>query len=488
MALLRTISSVLILVLTVLLSLGVAEILDGKAMYESYIRQSDSNDPSYDPDNALLYLVDSAQTNYPPAMERLIPLLLFGEGLPQNIEIAVKYAIDLAALGNAVGNSFMGFFYASGLGVPMDQTKALVHYHLAAVENDMYAHLALGYRYTVGLSVEMDMEKAEKHYSRVAGYVVRDMIETGGHITEVIYLSDHEQSIRARQGTSNDELVGYYVYSAEKGDLDSQIALGRLYLTGGSEVPRDYHKAYRYLKMAADQGSPQGMAGLGQLHEKVDGLGTPPDNLAALARFRTAAESSHSIALYALAVMYHQGTGIVPDRRLTLNWFRTLCERGQWIRHLEKGHMLYKEEDFSRALVHYLYVAETGSEMAQANAAFILDMDVETVIPSEYRYQYAMIYWQRSAKQGNGQSQTKIGDYYYYGRGAPVDYSLAFTSYRTAASANFHQALFDLGFMHETGTGVPQDFPLAQRYYDQSMAYHASAVVPVYVMLARMRV
>lgn len=39
--------------------------------------------------------------------------------------------------------------------------------------------------------------------------------------------------------------------------------------------------------------------------------------------------------------------------------------------------------------------------------------------------------------------------------------------------------MFNLGWMHEYGVGIPQDLHLAKRYYDMSMETSADAVWPV---------
>jgi TPR repeat protein len=48
-----------------------------------------------------------------------------------------------------------------------------------------------------------------------------------------------------------------------------------------------------------------------------------------------------------------------------------------------------------------------------------------------------------------------------------------------AAEARVAQAMFNLGWMHEHGVGIPQDLHLAKRYYDMSVETSADAIWPV---------
>jgi hypothetical protein len=50
-----------------------------------------------------------------------------------------------------------------------------------------------------------------------------------------------------------------------------------------------------------------------------------------------------------------------------------VAERGKWNMMLEDAHVLFHENKLDKALVRYLYLAETGFELAINNAAFVLD-------------------------------------------------------------------------------------------------------------------
>lgn len=76
-----------------------------------------------------------------------------------------------------------------------------------------------------------------------------------------------------------------------------------------------------------------------------------------------------------------------------------------------------------------------------------------------------------------------MGDAFFYGSGVPQDWRRAAALYSEAYGERSAEAMFNLGFMHEFGAGVPGDTLLARRFYD--MAAHTSKDAALAVALAR---
>lgn len=72
----------------------------------------------------------------------------------------------------------------------------------------------------------------------------------------------------------------------------------------------------------------------------------------------------------------------------------------------------------------------------------------------------ALAYWTRSAAQDNVDALVKMGDYFYAGLGTEdglPQLEKAAGCYQSAATTKFSaMAMWALGWMHETGKGVPQ--------------------------------
>src|SRR5579862_4451181 len=101
----------------------------------------------------------------------------------------------------------------------------------------------------------------------------------------------------------------------------------------------------------------------------------------------------------------------------------------------------------------------------------------------------ALVYWTRSARQANIDSLVKMGDWYLYGYGLPSpDPAKAAACYQAAVESMSALGMWNLGWCHENGIGVEQDFHLAKRYYDLAAMANAEAALPVALSLIKLRI
>lgn len=74
--------------------------------------------------------------------------------------------------------------------------------------------------------------------------------------------------------------------------------------------------------------------------------------------------------------------------------------------------------------------------------------------------QDALMYWTRSAAQGDVDAMVKLGDFYYHGWGidepATLRYEKAAGYYQAAIDSHSAIAMWNVGWMYENGIGVPQ--------------------------------
>jgi SEL1 protein len=69
------------------------------------------------------------------------------------------------------------------------------------------------------------------------------------------------------------EVLQYYQYSADRGNVEAQTAVGTLLNVGTHGVVRDHTTAAHYLQRAADAGNAEAMAHLGHMYGS--GMGVP---------------------------------------------------------------------------------------------------------------------------------------------------------------------------------------------------------------------
>ncbi|KAH7416365.1 hypothetical protein KP509_14G087900 [Ceratopteris richardii] len=349
-----------------------------------------------------------------------------------------------ARKGNAKAMSQVGYFYYSGLrGVRRDDAKALEWFLKAIEKGELDAMEFVGEIYAKGHGVERNYTKALEWF---------------------------KAALRNER------------FSAYNG-------IGYLYVKGFGVEKRNYTMARDFFKRAADNNDPDGHYNLGVLYLKGKGV---EKNLEAASKcFVVAANARHPKAYYQLAKLFQKGLGVKKDLAIATHLYKTVAEGGPWGSLMRWALSSYLKGEIGKALLLYSRAAELGYEIAQSNAAWILEKYQE----DEYclgesgfcktgeRYRRAHTFWWHASEQGNDDAALLIGDAYYYGRGTERDLERAASAYNHARLQQNAQAYFNLGYMHEHGEGLPLDFHLAKRYYDEAVRADPSAALPVYLAL-----
>ncbi|KAL3913630.1 MAG: hypothetical protein SGILL_006412 [Bacillariaceae sp.] len=287
-----------------------------------------------------------------------------------------------------------------------------------------------------------------------------------------------------------------------------------------------------------------------------------------------AAGKGHVQAKHRLGMIYAEGVRLQTSM-MKYESIKKDCKKAramfQWVvegaspsraKRLKKAYKEYIAGNLEVSLRNYLAAAETGSNTAQVNAAFLLEQGVCLGLSPSDCAKASVRLWKAAAERGNAEACLRVGDFYYYGRlrgkqlpagpfawiqyllyperYLPVlldDWSGKFrtivqeylneennedvepSSDESAASpstcdavsedgvclnenafagddehedleesdlqmaAHYYQeaverhqsarANFNLGFMHQFGLGLKQDFPLAKRHYDLAVSGNA---------------
>ncbi|OOF95415.1 hypothetical protein ASPCADRAFT_207892 [Aspergillus carbonarius ITEM 5010] len=279
------------------------------------------------------------------------------------------------------------------------------------------------------------------------------------------------------------------------GDALCQHELGLMYLHGYG-VTQDAFRAASHFKAAAEQDFPAAETRLGALFLDQGDVPT------ATRYFELAARWGWMEAFYYLAELSNNGVGRKRHCGMAASYYKMVAERAEAIHSsFGEANTAYENGDKERALIPAMMAAEQGYEHAQSNVAFLLDeqrslLALDTIVPATKKTRpallrnaaLALIYWTRSAKQANIDSLLKMGDYYLTGMGIAQDAEKASTCYHTAAEVHYSaQAYWNLGWMHENGVAVDQDFHMAKRYYDLALETSSEAYLPVKLSLLKLR-
>ncbi|KAK2768329.1 ERAD-associated protein [Arachnomyces sp. PD_36] len=282
------------------------------------------------------------------------------------------------------------------------------------------------------------------------------------------------------------------------GDPLCQYQIGLMYLHGYG-VEQDAFKAATYFSAASEQDFPAAQTRLGALFLDQGDVPT------ATRYFELAARYGWMEAFYYLAEIFDVGIGKERHCGMATAYYKMVAEKAEDIHSsFIEANDAYEGGDKETALIDSMMAAEQGYENAQSNVAFLLDeqrsvLPLDSILPWVNKKAQqsssllrnaalALIYWTRSAKQSNVDSLVKMGDYYLRGLGTEIDVDKASTCYQSAAEGQHSaQAYWNLGWMHENGIAVEQDFHMAKRYYDLALETTQEAYLPVKLSLIKLR-
>uniref|UniRef100_A0A671NEP4 Protein sel-1 homolog 1-like n=1 Tax=Sinocyclocheilus anshuiensis TaxID=1608454 RepID=A0A671NEP4_9TELE len=317
-------------------------------------------------------LLKVAEMGHAKAMEKVAYAMLFGDYLPQSIPQAKEIFEKLALEGSPKAQTALGFLYAAGLGVNSSQAKALVYYTFGALGGNLVAHMILGYRYWGGVGVPQSCESALTHYRLVANHVASDVSLTGGSAVQRIRLLDEVENPGSSSGMLEEDLIQYYQFLAEKGDVQAQVGLGQLHLHGGRGVEQNHQRAYEYFNQAANAGNTHAMAFLGKMYSEGSEY-VPQNNDTALHYFKKAADLGNPVGQSGLGMAYLYGRGVPVNNDLALKYFQKAAEQGWVDGQLQLGTMYYNgigvKRDYKQALKFFNLASQAGHILAFYNLA-----------------------------------------------------------------------------------------------------------------------
>lgn len=278
-----------------------------------------------------------------------------------------------------------------------------------------------------------------------------------------------------------------------------------LHILGVGDVPKDQGKALQYFKASAEQNYSPAQVAIAKMYLEQNEI------IIATKYFELAARQGHVEAFYFLAELNYKGIGREKHCGTAAAYYKIVAERVE-VLHSTLGEALtaWNEGRFTDAMVGYMMAAEQGYECGQANVAYLIDqcilLDGNWLTPAQSKGRQfilkflnkprnfeadnvALKYWTRSARQANIDSLVKMGDWYLYGYGiSSPDPGKAAACYQAAIESMSAMGMWNLGWCHENGVGVEQDFHLAKRYYDMAASTNTEAALPVALSLIKLRI
>lgn len=433
--------------------------------------------------------------------------------------VAISYFFFSAMAGNLDSQIVLGYRHLYGLGVPKDCDTALYYYKMAADRLELELEVAPPIVENIRLSDENAINQRASQ-AEIMEYYRYSATKVSAAQMAVAY--SYMYGIRGME-QNPDIAQELFMRAVEAGDEEGYGAIGKMYAEGVGTQP-NYAKAHEYLEQGIEFDDPLSHYGMGYLykhgyHLKQDlkkafyhfnesatlgnaygvyqlalmymqGKAVPQNYKLASTYMSQSATAGLVVAMYQLGVMHSKGHGVEKSCPVAVKYFKASVERAPWTSVLDSAFKAYANGDYASSLLLHEEVAERGMEIAQANSAVLYDhgLGILELCPidqdvSLWRHRKALKWWKWSADQGNIEGYVKVGDYYYYGMGTEPQMDKSVRMYRKAADALNAQANFNLGYMHEMGKGLPQDYYLAKRYYDSAKDIDSGAYIPVMMAL-----
>ena len=166
-----------------------------------------------------------------------------------DIATAYRLLAEQARAGNAEAQVNLGYLYARGQGVAVNQITAFRLYEMSAAQGDSEGMNALGYKYQYGTGVAPDIAMAVHWYCKA--------VEAGNAraMNNLALLLDAGAGVPRDLDQARD----LWRQSAASGHTSAMANLGFSYLKG-TVGEKERAEALRWLKRAADGGQPKAQA------------------------------------------------------------------------------------------------------------------------------------------------------------------------------------------------------------------------------------
>lgn len=273
------------------------------------------------------------------------------------------------------------------------------------------------------------------------------------------------------EGVEKDETIAaqYYEVSAEYGDKDAALHLGKLYFHGIAGSRPNMRKAKRNLEKASDAGSGEAAELLGRIYDE-GGLGRV-NAKKAFEYYLLAAERNVSNAMLMTGLFYAQGLSVSKDLTAAEMWIRKGVGAG------DPDGKATLRTFLSNGAVEYA-TGEAGlvddeKAMAMAEEAEALgNREAFLTLGEVYRTRdrrrdhgiRAFQCFTRAATHGSAEARSALGFCYESGMGTEADIGKAVSCYEEAAQKGVPFAMARLGYAYEMGEGVEKDEQKAMQW------------------------
>lgn len=445
---------------------------------------------------------DAAADGEPQAMRHLGQWYSWGELLPEDGALALKWMQKAADADDLVALRTLGTWYLEGMYVAEDEDKAYACMLAAAEGGDSFAKLYLAKFYRNGWGTPVDAQKAVKWLQEASD---EGELEATALLAEWYLEGDFIPKDSAKA-------FALCKVGAEAGDADCACALGEAYLFGEGTAA-NFAQGKEWLEAAAEGGSVRAMHRLSVAYDGGE-HGFPKDPEQAFRwLLMNCQNSDDKLGSYLLAIRYLEGDGTSENPEEAFYWLDKSVELGCHValldlaefyakgcgtpRNPEKARACLAEarslgvedvDSTEAALARYLAQGEAGADpdnLDQQHAYAVNHIRLET--------EKCLAMLENAAEKGHAPSRYYLYTLYSTGRDRKGDAAIIPINQENArywlekSAANFDRwAVLQLSGNYNKGTeGYPKNDEMAFYWKNQMLEHNPNdSVMQVLVGLA----
>lgn len=309
----------------------------------------------------------------------------------------------LAEHGSATSEYYLGLQYHRGWGVAKDDAQAAIWLRKAAQQRNALAQNELGSMYRYGWGVPADADKARAWYRKAAEQGLAAAQNNLADMLGTFVSSRHE-----------DAGIVWLRRAAAQGDPIYQLKLGKRYGVSGASREQLVKSAF-WLRKAAIQGLGPAEDSLGAYY--LYGIGVRKNALLARIWLQRGYAHGSGQAAYTLGSMYEGGTDdVAKDQASALIWYCRAAQMGYG--------------GATNAITRLRDLGDAGRSCIM-NAATAGNAWAQYILGDVYAYSGdstdAVVWYRKSATQGEEFALLALAHFYAAGKGVPRDLVIART-------------------------------------------------------------
>lgn len=309
--------------------------------------------------NGLLVLNELSARENSRASYILAQLYENGIRVPKDLDKALALYQKAALSGSEDANIYVFNHYLDNDNMDADHLKEALYWFMQAASyaNNPIADYGLAHIYAKGLGVSVDEQKAVEYYQKAASENFVLAYEPLGDF--YLQSSDDPKKI-------SDALL-LFQRAANEDIASAQYKLGYMY-EAGLGAKQDYETARFWYKKASSNHFMKANIALGLMY--ANGFGIDKDNVQAYEFYRVAAEAGDPVAQSSIARAFERGLGVDQDLERAIFWYAEAAKQNDGYAEYNLGR-IFEEYESVRNLddAKAWYARAANSNISEAKNA-----------------------------------------------------------------------------------------------------------------------